>query len=110
MSLILLIGNICDCAVVEAAESGEQAVTLVCDRDSFDLIFMDYSMFAMNGLEACRAMRAHRTSARIILMSAHYSPEVRKEADEMGVTLLSKPFDDTVLERILRECDGGDPS
>ena len=41
------------------------------DRQSFDIIIMDYRMPEMNGLEAAKIIKRYRKDTKIILTTAH---------------------------------------
>lgn len=93
------------CEVTRAC-AGEEAVRLA-DGDRFDVIFMDYHMTRMNGLEATRLIRGgelanDRTPVPIIALTASSTDEEREACLESGmVDVLLKPFLLTELQRLL---------
>jgi CheY-like chemotaxis protein len=72
---------------------------LMANRDSFDLIIMDYRMPEMNGIEAAKIIQRYRKNVKIIMLSAYES--VREKADDIGVPFLQKPFSMDQLSRCL---------
>ncbi len=91
----------------KAASSGEESVEICRNRD-FDLIFMDYMMPRMDGIEAARLIRSIKANGdgRIPLMIAFTADAVstarEKFMNEGFDAFLSKPVDITELERILK--------
>jgi signal transduction histidine kinase/ActR/RegA family two-component response regulator len=85
---------------VSAVENGAQAVALYESR-SFDVIFMDWHMPEMDGLEATQRIRAletraelaRRAPARIIALTASAMPGDRESCVAAGMDdYISKPF------------------
>jgi acetolactate synthase-1/2/3 large subunit len=65
-----------------------------------DLIVMDVFMPGVDGLEACRRLKANPEMAdvQIVLTSSEMTPELAQAANEAGATLaLAKPLDVAVL-------------
>jgi CheY-like chemotaxis protein len=75
-------------ATVELATDGIQAVELA-EKSYFDLIFMDWQMPQMDGLEATRRIRALPSGQDLVIvgLSGHALPGDRE-------TLLAAGFDD----------------
>ena len=89
---------------VTTAGSGREAVEL-CEKTSFDIVFMDHMMPEMDGVEAARQIKS-RLSGRKLLMVALTANAV-SSAREMFMTegfdgFVSKPVDIMELERVLR--------
>jgi CheY-like chemotaxis protein len=63
---------------------------LIADRESFDLIIMDYQMPEMNGIEAAKIIQRYKKDTKIILATAFAHAE--EEAIAAGLPLLLKPF------------------
>ena len=91
-------------ATVEGAETGEDALELASDLNTFDLILMDIAMPGMDGFETYEAIRGCGVDTRIVLMSAQN--EYRDRAQTLGIDFLKKPWSDGDFERILLECGG----
>ncbi len=69
---------------VELAASLEDAIRLVSTCEPFDVIFLDYDMPGMNGLEGLRQMLDVANDVPVALMSGVASPDVAKRALQVG--------------------------
>lgn len=101
------------------ADSGEDSVA-VCGVDRFDIIFMDYIMPGMNGIEATWRIRdvesalpenqerlAWRKNVPIIALSARVTDEERAEFLAVGARcILTKPVEMSEIRTLLREVFG----
>ncbi|MCI0666100.1 MAG: response regulator [Acidobacteria bacterium] len=90
--------------VLEAAD-GSEAIE-VADRNKPDLILMDISLPAIDGIKATRELRNRAQKMPIIIVSAYDNEEARDDALHAGGTdYLSKPinFDELklLIERYL---------
>lgn len=87
------------------ARNGEEAVALA-DSEHPELVFLDVAMPNLDGIEACRRMRAHpQTAGTPIVMltaSARYEDESRA-ADAGADRYLTKPFSPLDLLRLVEE-------
>jgi len=72
---------------------------LAVDRESFDLVLMDYRMPEMNGIEAAKIIQRYRPNTRIILVTGIDS--AKQEALSEGLTYLQKPVPMEVLQESL---------
>lgn len=81
---------------VEIASNGEEAVSMV-KKKRYDVILMDIEMPVMDGLEACRTIRAlgdHYASIPIIAMTSQAMPDSKEKCLQAGMNyFLTKPFD-----------------
>lgn len=78
---------------VELAEDGQKALERFRAL-SPDIVLMDIRMPGLNGIDALRDMRAVRSDATIILMTAYASVETAVEAIRQGAfDYIIKPFD-----------------
>jgi DNA-binding NtrC family response regulator len=83
------------------AYSGEEAVRVTASGQ-FAAVVMDVKMPGMNGVEAFRAIRAARSRAPVILMTAYAAHDLLAEAEREGVlSILSKPVSLDVLNQLL---------
>ena len=90
----------------EAAD-GEQAV-LAASREGPRLVFLDIDMPVLDGIEACRQMRAlpAMSGSRIVMLTASAEDSARRRAREAGADFfLTKPFSPLDLLRLVAELD-----
>lgn len=91
---------------VKIAEGGLEAVE-ICSREEFDVVIMDVRMPGIDGVEAFRRIRTHKSGIRVILMSAFGVEELKYQAlDEGAIAFLEKPLDlDAVIDLIENAAD-----
>lgn len=80
----------------------------VARRESPSLVFLDVEMPRLDGIDACRRLRAEeRTSATtIVMLTAAHSDAVERQAEEAGADLfLTKPFSPLDLLRLVDQLD-----
>jgi len=88
--------------VLEAAD-GNEAID-VADRDKPDLILMDISLPAIDGIKATRELRNRAQKIPIIIVSAYDHEEARDDALRAGVTdYLCKPIDFDELRQLIEQ-------
>jgi len=89
---------------VEIAKNGQEAVTLWQQR-SYDIIFMDWHMPVMDGVEATRIIRAQENDHTLIIaLTAHAMQEQQAEISRSGMDdCLIKPFQVHDLEILLKK-------
>jgi two-component system response regulator MprA len=77
---------------VELASDGEEA--LICERrQASDLIVLDVLMPRLDGLEACRQLRASGYTTPVLILTARVEVEDRVEGLDAGADdYLTKPF------------------
>ncbi len=86
-----------------AVESAEEALTALTDAGGqpFDVVFMDYLMVSMDGLQAAdhvRELRADSDLPRIILMSGYWDSTIARGVEEKRVDhYLAKPVSPSSL-------------
>ncbi|MDR1603712.1 MAG: response regulator [Gracilibacteraceae bacterium] len=98
-------------ARVVTAASGEEALVRIEEKPErfFDLIFIDWRMPGMNGVDLSRAIQG-RDGARpiVIMISAVDWAEIEQEARSAGVVhFLQKPLFPSMLVDCINECMSG---
>jgi len=69
--------------VVATAENAPEAFRVV-EKHKPDLVLMDLQMPGVNGLEATAEMHRRFPETRIIMVTGHDNPELRRASQEMG--------------------------
>jgi len=86
----------------EAADGVEALAVALRERPT--LVFLDVDMPRLDGIEACRRMRADHASAgaTIVMLTAAHGDSVEREAEDAGADLfLTKPFSPLELLRLV---------
>jgi two-component system, response regulator, stage 0 sporulation protein F len=66
---------------------------LTADLDPYDLIIVDEKMPDLTGVELVSEIRERHIPGKIMVLSAHLSPEVREAYERMDVRVMfGKPF------------------
>ena len=87
------------------ARDGEEAVRAAL-RESPRLVFLDIDMPLLDGIEACRQMRAEpaMSGAKIVMLTATAEDSARERAHQAGADFfLTKPFSPLDLLRLVAE-------
>lgn len=92
---------------VQTAESGRMAIDL-CEREDFDLVFLDHMMPEMDGIETLKRLRKiHTDSGRgltVIAFTANAVSGAREMFLKEGFDeFVSKPVEHSELEHVLRK-------
>jgi two-component system chemotaxis response regulator CheY len=90
----------------EAAD-GLEAIE-IAQRERPALVFLDVDMPRLNGIEACRRLRADEATqdATIVMLTAAHGDKVERRAEEAGADLfLTKPFSPLALLRLVDQLD-----
>ncbi|MDR1661381.1 MAG: response regulator [Azoarcus sp.] len=95
-------------AEAEGAESGQAAIEMI-GATPYDLVFMDYMMPEMDGIETTRRIRAMEGERYrrlpIVALSANAVSGMRETFLAAGMNgFISKPIDPAELNRILANC------
>ena len=88
---------------VESARDGEEALK---KADSFlpDLIFLDYMMPDMSGLEVLKEIRGKGNDVTVVMITAYGTIERAAEAMKEGAyDLVTKPFDPDHLHTVMKK-------
>jgi DNA-binding response OmpR family regulator len=87
---------------VTLAEDGEFGLRIAA-KQQFDLIFMDYLMPRMGGIEACRRISEMNSDVKIVIITGRESLD-EKELQGAGVyACIRKPFEIKDLYAIARK-------
>jgi CheY-like chemotaxis protein len=80
---------------VASAPDGYRALAEIDGNpDAYDIIIVDQKMPRMTGLELVQGIKERAIRGKIMVLSAHITPEIRETYEEMGVhVILEKPFD-----------------
>lgn len=90
-------------AEVVTSQSATKGIQLYTE-DHFDLVFVDYMMPEMNGVDVLKELRAHDANAFVIMMTGNASIESAVDAMKLGaVDYLTKPLDLDHLEVVLNK-------
>ena len=74
---------------------------LTAPNRRIDLVVSDIRMPGVTGLEVIRGLRELENLPPAILITAFGDTEIHRQADEIGVTLLDKPFEiDELMARV----------
>lgn len=89
---------------VDAVSSGPEAIAAIKERDAdvlYDVVFMDWRMPGMDGLEATRLIKEDKSlhqQPAVIIVTAFGREEVREEAENLHVDgFLLKPVTKSML-------------
>ncbi|MCC6353844.1 MAG: response regulator [Verrucomicrobiae bacterium] len=113
----ILVGSLASLAErVDAVSSGPEAIAAIRERDSdapYDVVFMDWRMPGMDGLQASRQIKndssLHKHPA-IIMVTAFGREEVREEAEHLRLDgFLVKPVTKSMLVDSLVSVFAGPP-
>ena len=108
----------CDNHKVQVVAEGGQALASVrAEPDGFDLLITDHSMPGMTGVELVQRLRDASFGGKVLVLSAHLSPENRAAYEALSVdAMVSKPFDVhelratvTRLQRAIKLAPGENP-
>ncbi len=96
-----MIGRL-DCETRMAADGQEALERIAALGERVRLVITDIHMPVMNGVELVRALRGRPHAPVVIAMSGKFTPEIKRELHELGVThLIAKPFGMAEIERTL---------
>jgi len=88
--------------------SGGAEAVLAFPQQRPDWTIMDVAMKGMDGLEATRRIRSQSPTARILILTQHDSPAIRRAAMEAGASAYLSKDELAEIETALNE-SGGDP-
>lgn len=88
---------------VETACDGEEALALIAEGRSYDLVVSDVVMPNMDGPAMARELRAQRPDMRILFMSGYAEEQLRKSITIDKVAFLPKPFSVQQIAEAVRD-------
>jgi CheY-like chemotaxis protein len=101
------LGDVGDYTLVEASDGREALDVAFSQRP--EIVFLDIDMPELDGIEACRGLRARPETAdsTIVMLTAAVGPDAERAAEEAGADLfLSKPFSPLELLRLVDDLSG----
>ena len=109
----LIVTTLEDVAEFEIHEAADGMEALeVARRERPSLVFLDIDMPRIDGIDACRQLRADSSTSAttIVMLTAADGDAIQREAEAAGADLyLTKPFSPLDLLRLV-DCVGGQPS
>jgi CheY-like chemotaxis protein len=87
---------------VDWVQSGEEALTRLGEQ-AYDSLLIDVRLPGILGTEFAEGIKKENPDAKILSISAFADNALRKTADRLGVTLLSKPFTPARLLAVMSE-------
>ena len=75
-------------------ENGKAALAILdVNSDLYDVIIVDEKMPHLTGVELVSAIRQRGINGKIVVVSAHLTPEIRQAYERLGVhVMFGKPF------------------
>jgi DNA-binding NtrC family response regulator len=90
------------CYVAEAGDA--RAALNAMKGDGFDVVLLDFQLPDSNDLLLLARLRAMAPDARVILMTAHNSADMRQQALALGAfSVIGKPFEVSELATLVRD-------
>jgi CheY-like chemotaxis protein len=87
------------------AKDGRQALAMAA-KQKFDVVITDHRMPRSGGLELVRKLRARNYAGKIVVLSAHLSPENIGPYEDLAVDeVVSKPIDSTELRHLIADLE-----
>lgn len=89
-------------------QSGQQAVDILQSDQKFDVVFMDWQMPQMDGVEATAIIKSNGYSGPVVMISANILPEDRNMLLDKGFfDVIDKPLTAKKLDRVCRWIKNG---
>ncbi len=86
-----------DGAVTDVADTGEEALELVCHYD-YDIVVLDLMLPDMEGYDVVRRMRAAKIDVPVLILSGLSRPQAKVKGFGMGADdYITKPYDRSEL-------------
>jgi DNA-binding NtrC family response regulator len=91
--------------MTEAQEGGDALKKIASGR--FDLVFLDYNMPGLNGVETLTEIKRHSPELEVVIMTSNASlPVVERARDAGAAAFLKKPFYPADMDAILQRIFG----
>ncbi|MCL1882810.1 MAG: ATP-binding protein [Defluviitaleaceae bacterium] len=99
---------------IETCNSGAEAIELIESGKTYDIVFMDYMMPGLNGIETTRALREMGYDKPILALTANVMIGKAEEFSSQGFNgFVAKPINsadlDAVLKKFIKKPDTLDP-
>ncbi|MDX1829687.1 MAG: PAS domain S-box protein [Lutibacter sp.] len=92
-----------DCTIIHA-KNGKEAVDIIKQDKTINIILMDLKMPVMNGFEATKEIKKIRPNAIIIAQTAYSTNNEKEKALEYGCSeFISKPIDKEKIKTVLKK-------
>jgi DNA-binding response OmpR family regulator len=90
--------------VVSAADGDDALAKLDANPNGYDVIIVDQKMPYLSGVELVQAIRERGIRGKIVVLSAHLSPQVREAYERMNVQIMmDKPFNVEELRSVVNQ-------
>ena len=84
-------------------DSDDALTKLTEESEGYDIVITDQKMPFRSGVELVRELRKRKFSGKIMVLSAHLSPALREEYEQMDVhVMVDKPFNIQDLRRAVK--------
>jgi DNA-binding response OmpR family regulator len=88
--------------VTSATDGDDALVKLEKNPNGYDVIIVDQKMPHVSGVELVQGIKQRGITGRVLVLSAHLSPEIRDAYERMGVqTVMDKPFNVEELRSVV---------
>lgn len=96
--------------LVTEAASGDEAIRALASAPEPDVVLLDYQLPDSHDLSLLSTVRRLAPNSRVILMSAHYTPEIARQALALGACrVVGKPMDMHHVPALVREAADSHP-
>ena len=93
-------------ARIDTAKDGVDAVERMIDTPA-EVVFVDYNMPGMNGVEAISKMSEHFPDAHYALVTANTQKTLAARVEEMNATIILKPINPAKIKEYLNSLGSG---
>ena len=81
------------------AASGAEALSMLAESDTYDLVITDFRMDEMDGLQVLEAVRRLHADVDVVIITAHGTIDIAVQAMQKGaVDFITKPFPPEALQ------------